>query len=162
MSEASKLIAILFYSSEAIKIKALSKNLNLEKDKIIQIAKEASSKLAEIGMTIIYDESEMQLVINPEYAGLIEEFYDSTPQALSQPALEVLSVIAYKQPISKDEIDEIRGISSEQSIKNLLNKHLVVKIINDNNEKYKTTAEFLKLMGIKSIKELDDYENQNK
>jgi segregation and condensation protein B len=162
MNEVSKLIAILFYSSEAVKIKSLSKNLNLEKGQILDIVDKARPKLSELGMTIIHDESEMQLVVKPEYASLIEEFYDSTPQALSQPALETLSVIAYKQPISKDEIDEIRGISSDQSIKNLLNKQLILRTTNDGITKYKTTAEFLKLMGIESLNELDNYENQNK
>ncbi|MCX6806252.1 MAG: SMC-Scp complex subunit ScpB [Patescibacteria group bacterium] len=93
---------------------------------------------------------------------MIEEFYDSTPQSLSQPALETLSVIAYKQPVSKEEIDEIRGISSEQSLKNLLNRDLVEKVTKSEQTKYATTLEFLKLMGISSVKELEGYGNENK
>ena len=58
----------------------------------------------------------------------------------------------------KAEIDEIRGVSSEQSIRNLLNKDLIKKSSGSNTPKYSTTAEFLKIAGIKSIKELQKSE----
>lgn len=161
MSIKAKIIAILFYSSESIKISSLAKNFNLEKDIVRETLNAANNDLKEIGLIIIFDKNEAQLVALPEYTNIIEEFYDSTPQPLSQPALETLSVIAYKQPISKDEVDEIRGISSEQSIRNLLSKKLIEKTIKNNITKYKTTIEFLKLMGIESLKQLDNY-NANK
>ena len=161
MNETAKLIAILFYSSEPISLNSLSKNLALDKEKLTNLINKANEKISELGLVIISDSSTVQLVAQPEYSRIIDEFYDSTPQSLSQPALETLSVIAYKQPISKEEIDEIRGVASEQSIKNLINKHLIKKVSKNNNEKYKTTTEFLKLMGIESVSQLEDY-NENK
>ena len=162
MNETAKLITILFYSSEPISESSLSKNMGLEKKRLQEEMTKANEKLSELGLIIISDGSMMQLVAKPEYSNIIDEFYDSTPQSLSQPALETLSVIAYKQPIAKEEIDEIRGVSSEQSIKNLLNKHLIKKVLEKNNDKYKTTTEFMKLMGIESLKQLEGYENENK
>ena len=161
MNETAKLIAILFYSSEPISLNSLSKNLALDKEKLTNLINKANEKISELGLVIISDSSTVQLVAQPEYSRIIDEFYDSTPQSLSQPALETLSVIAYKQPISKEEIDEIRGVASEQSIKNLINKHLIKKVSENNNEKYKTTTDFLKLMGIESVSQLEDY-NENK
>ena len=101
----------------------------------------------------------MQLTIESGYSSLIEEFYDTTPEVLSQPALEVLSIIAYKQPIGKDDIDEIRGVSSEQSLRNLLNKALIKKVTQATQAtqaKFVTTAEFMKLVGISSLDQLQD------
>ena len=85
---------------------------------------------------------------------MIEEFYETSPQPLSQAALEVLSIVAYKQPITRASIDEIRGVGSEQSIKNLLNKQLIKKTNANNETNYRTTTEFLNAMGITNIKQL--------
>ncbi len=161
MNETAKLITILFYSSEPISSKSLCDNLNIKTETLSKIIKMANEKLDDLGLIVITDNKTIQLVAQPEYTSLIEEFYDSTPQPLSQPALETLSVVAYKQPISKEEIDEIRGISSDQSIKNLLNKHLIKKVSHNNSTKYRTTTEFLKLMGVESLNQLDSY-NENK
>ena len=158
MNIKAKIITVLFYSSESIKISSLAKNFNIDKDIILKMIDDANNDLKKMGLIIISDKNEAQLVALPEYTKTIEEFYDSTPQPLSQPALETLSVIAYKQPISKDEVDEIRGVSSEQSIRNLLSKKLIEKAVKNNVTKYKTTIEFLKLMGLESLKQLDNYD----
>ena len=162
MSDIGKLVAILFCSSEPITLNALRKNLASDKTKLNKTIEQANIKLDVIGLIIIINDKKAQLVTKPEYSNMIEEFYDSTPQSLSQPALETLGVIAYKQPVSKEEIDEIRGISSEQSLKNLLNRNLVEKVTKSEQTKYDTTLEFLKLMGISSVKELEGYGNENK
>jgi len=162
MNELAKLVPILFYSSEEITIKSLLENLSMDRGAFDQLMKEANKELGKMGLIIISEDKTVQLVAKPEYTNIIDEFYDSTPQSLSQPALETLSVIAYKQPIAKGEIDEIRGISSEQSIRNLLNRNLIKKISSKNSTKYKTTSEFIKLMGIESIKDLEGYEHTNK
>ncbi len=162
MNLTAKIITILFYSSEPINITSLAKNVGIKSSELLDEIKTANRKLSDLGLIIITDESTAQMAAKPEYTSLIDEFYDSTPQALSQPALETLSVVAYQQPISKDEIDEIRGVSSEQSIKNLLNKHLIKKGVVGGLEKYKTTTDFLKLMGIEDINQLEGYENAHK
>ena len=105
---------------------------------------------------VISDSDTMQLTVQSGYSSLIEEFYETTPQELSQPALEVLSIIAYKQPIGKSDIDEVRGVSSEQSLRNLLNKSLIKKVVRGGQTKFVTTAEFMKLVGISSINQLQD------
>jgi segregation and condensation protein B len=154
MNNTAKLISILFYVGDPISLTDISKTFKIKKDEALKEIKQAKAKLEPLGLTIIEDGQSIQLVVLSEYSALIEEFYQSSPQPLSQAALEVLSVIAYNQPINKDDIDEMRGVSSDQSIKNLLNKGLIKKVQKNNMTKYTTTTAFLKAMGIKSLMEI--------
>lgn len=154
MTDIGKFVAVLFYSGEMVDESELSKNFGVKPAELIKIKDKANDLLEKVGLFVLYSEGSYQLTALNNYTEIIEEFYEASPQPLSQASLEVLSIIAYKQPITKAEIDEIRGLSSDQSIKNLLNKGLVKQSSKEINAKYTTTAEFLKIAGIKSIKEL--------
>lgn len=95
----------------------------------------------------------------PEYAKYVGYLSnEKTKRRLSQPALETLSIIAYKQPITKPEIETIRGVNSDYMINTLLEKTLVT--IKGRSESvgrpllYGTTPEFLKYFGINKISDL--------
>lgn len=111
------------------------------------------------GMVLIQMEDEYQLATNPAYAPYLEKLI--TPHShktLSQASLEVLAIIAYKQPITKAEIEEIRGVKSDQAIRTLVEK----KLIEDKGrlEKigrpiiYGSTGHFLKTFGFDSLEDL--------
>lgn len=134
--------------------KALRETLNINDHELAELIVGTNKQLKNIGLVIINNDNEAILATQTNYATLIEEFYQSSPQPLSQAALEVLSIIAYRQPISKANIDEIRGVSSDQSIKNLINKQLIRASSNNNETLYQTTTAFLSAMGIASIKDL--------
>lgn len=159
MKESAKLISVLFYSSEPVSHKALCDTFGINKNELSKLIEDTNKKLEELGLVIVDNKSEAILVTQPSYASLIEEFYQSSPQALSQAALEVLSIIAYKQPITKARIDEIRGVSSDQSIKNLINKQLIKATTKNNETNYQTTTAFLNAMGITNIKDLPQPSN---
>jgi segregation and condensation protein B len=77
---------------------------------------------------------------------------------LSQPSIETLSIIAYKQPITKVEVDQLRGVNSDAAVKSLLDKRLI-KIIGKKESPgrpflYSTTNEFLQYFGLKNLTEL--------
>ncbi len=154
METEAKLVALLFYSAEPISIRHIIRTLSIDKAELAELKKNTNIKLGAIGLVILGDANSMQLVIESKYSLLIENFYETSPEPLSQPALEVLSIIAHKQPIGKMNIDEIRGISSDQSIRNLINKGLIKKVTEDSATKYITTLEFLKVAGINSLHEL--------
>ena len=156
MDHQAKLVSLLFYSAEPINIGQILKTFGIDKEKLEKLQHSANKSLGPLGLMIITDGDTMQLTIQSGHSSLIEEFYETTPQLLSQPALEVLSIIAYKQPIGKSDIDEIRGVSSEQSLRNLLNKALIKKVTKAAQTKFVTTAEFMKLVGISSINQLQD------
>lgn len=149
-----KLIGLLFYTDEKLDNKVVCEFLKIDSIKLDKIVKGLNTKISELGLKIIKDNKNIELVCDEKYSGEIEKFFSLAPQALSQASLEVLSIIAYKQPITKPEIDEIRGVSSEQSIRNLINKDLICEEGSKSLPKYKTTLEFLKVTGINNIKEL--------
>jgi len=100
-----------------------------------------------------------QFVTNPEYGEWIKRFKKTANTSkLSMAALETLAIIAYKQPIIKAEIDEIRGVNSDGAIKTLLEKRLI-KIVGKKEAPgrpflYGTTKEFLQYFGLKDLTEL--------
>jgi len=99
----------------------------------------------------------------PEYALWIENLWEKTRwQRLSRPALETLAIVAYRQPIVKGEIDKIRGVQSDGTLRTLLERDLIeIK----GREKspgrpllYQTTEKFLSFFGINDLKELPQLE----
>lgn len=100
-----------------------------------------------------------QFVTRSEYAQYIKQYYRGrTKSKLSRASLEALSIIAFKQPISRPEIDSIRGVNSDGVVKNLLERNLIQ--ISGRSEHvgrallYSTTPEFLKYFGVNDISDL--------
>jgi segregation and condensation protein B len=105
----------------------------------------------------------IQLTTAPEIAGLIEKFLDlDTSTRLSQAALETLAIIAYKQPVTRPEIEAIRGVNSDGVLKSLLSKALVQDIGRADRPGrpilYATSPEFLQAFGLNSLDELPPLE----
>ncbi len=100
----------------------------------------------------------LQFRTSPDYSDIIVQFKESKPFRLSRAALEVLSIIAYKQPITKIEIEQIRGVDSTGVIGLLLDKHLIEmqgrKEIIGRPFLYGTTQEFLETFSLRSLKDL--------
>lgn len=99
-----------------------------------------------------------QLRSNPELAPILKRMATQKPLKLSKPMLETLSVIAYKQPVLKSEIEYIRGVDCGSSIKNLL-EYGLVKILGRKQIAgkpliYGTTSKFLEIFSLKSLNEL--------
>jgi segregation and condensation protein B len=99
------------------------------------------------------------MVTNPEYSEWVRKFRSShTSTRLSMPALETLAIIAYKQPIIRAEIEQIRGVNSDSAIRTLHEKRLI-KIMGRKEAPgrpflYGTTREFLQYFGLKDLTEL--------
>jgi segregation and condensation protein B len=99
------------------------------------------------------------MVTNPAYAEWTKKFMSSHASSkLSIPALETLEIVAYKQPIIRAEIEQIRGVNSDSAIKTLYDKRLI-KIMGRKEAPgrpflYGTTREFLQYFGLKDLTEL--------
>ncbi|MEG0050698.1 MAG: SMC-Scp complex subunit ScpB [Terrisporobacter sp.] len=119
------------------------------------------------GIQIIKLENKYQMCTNKEYADYIKKVLEPKKRkSLSQATLETLTIIAYKQPITKVEIENIRGVKCDKVIQTLLDHELIREAgrLNKIGKPiiYKTTPEFLKLLQIESLKDLpsiDDLEN---
>ncbi len=99
-----------------------------------------------------------QFRTRPENAAIIREFFQPKPPRLSKPSLETMAIVAYRQPITRVEIDAIRGVDSGGVLKTLLEKNLV-RIVGKKDEPgkpmlYGTTQDFLELFQLKGLKEL--------
>jgi segregation and condensation protein B len=100
-----------------------------------------------------------QFATRPEYGELIQRLTRSRPKRkFSQASLETLSIIAYKQPVSKPEIEQIRGVNSNEIVNSLLDKKLIKiagrKDVLGKPLLYATTNNFLKIFGLKSLEDL--------
>ena len=102
-----------------------------------------------------------QLISNPVHADLIQKLVENPPsQSLSQASLEVLAIVAYKQPITRVEIDDLRGVKSERALHTLSARGLVHEVGRAEGTGrailYGTTKEFLNYFGMKNINELPE------
>lgn len=93
-----------------------------------------------------------------EHRDLLQRLFQITPVKLSQAALEVLAVVAYKQPCTRDEIDQVRGVDCGQMLRNLMDKKMV-KMVGKSDAVgkpmlYGTTREFLELFGLRTLGDL--------
>lgn len=155
--------SILFASGEAVSAKKISQVLDLPLNWTKEIIRDLMLQYNQIdrGIHIIEVNDSYQLASNRDNSPYLEKmFKTSKAKGLTQSALEVLAIIAYKQPITKGEIDYIRGVKSDKALQSLLDRELVVEkgrlerigkpII------YGTTEMFLKSFNFKSVKELPD------
>jgi segregation and condensation protein B len=166
----SKIESLLFISAKPMSLTQLTDLLKDDKDKVSKAGDELVEdyKSNKRGIQIIKNGSKYQMVSSPENAQLVQEFIkDETTGELSRPSLETLTIIAYRGPISKAELNQIRGINCALILRNLLIRGLIeVKNIKSASEEeddgrgemYSVTFDFIRFLGINDVKELPDYE----
>ncbi len=165
--EKNKLISVLesmlFVSGEPIKKSKLMKILTVEGENLEEALSVISEKYQESqsGLSLLRKGEEVQLASNPENAEFIESLVKSELQdSLSNAAMEVVSIIAYRGPISKAEIEAIRGVNCAYTLRNLLLRGLIERNDNPNDSRgyvYVISFDFLKKLGIESVKNLPEY-----
>jgi segregation and condensation protein B len=153
--------SILFYENDVVKTDKLSKLTGLSKSKVIEILNKLSEEYQKDihGMRIVELADGYTFQTKKEIFPFIKEFYTLKSQTkLSKSIMTVLSIIAYKQPITKSEIETIRGVNSDNPIKRLLELNYIQitgrKEVLGRPLLYGTTSVFLKDFNLKSIKDL--------
>lgn len=111
------------------------------------------------GIRLQYHDNKVQLTSAPEAAGIIEHFLSiESTSTLSQAALETLSIIAYQQPVTRPQIDAIRGVNSDGVLRTLLSKGLIEDVGRAEGPGrpilYSASSEFLRHFGLTSLEEL--------
>ncbi|RNC28740.1 MAG: Segregation and condensation protein B [Candidatus Dichloromethanomonas elyunquensis] len=161
-TEIAALEALLFMAKEPLQVHKLAEILEISSDNVIELAEVLKERYASpsSGFILIELKNGYRLGTKPEIARYIEVLYKQPSQMLSNAALEVLSIVAYKQPITRGEIDFIRGVQSDRAIATLAEKGLVREIGRKDGPGrpilYGTTEEFLIHFGIKSLHELPE------
>ncbi|NWF52913.1 MAG: SMC-Scp complex subunit ScpB [Nitrospirae bacterium] len=153
--------SLLFLSGEPLGISTIKEVIGLPESEIKRLMDELILKYREQegGLLIFEIANGYQMVTNPSYSDWVKKFKGmQLSTKLSMPALETLSIIAYKQPVIKAEIEQLRGVNSDSAIKTLLEKRLI-KVMGRKEAPgrpfvYGTTKEFLQYFGLKDLTEL--------
>lgn len=155
--------SMLFVSGEPLKKRKLVKILEQDNDLIEEciIALQEKYSQSESGLKLLINADEVQLVSDPDNSIYVENLVKNEMQdSLSNSAMEVVSIIAYRGPISKPEIEQIRGVNCAYTLRNLLLRGLIVRNDNPRDTRgyvYTISFDFLKKMGIDDVKKLPDY-----
>ena len=154
-----KLEAMLFVAAEPVTTAQLAAALDVSNSVVERGLNELGASLASRGLRLQRHAGRVQLTTAPELAELIERFLGlEATSHLSRAALETLAIIAYQQPVTRPQIDAIRGVNSDSMMKSLLNKGLILESGRADGPGrpilYSTTPEFLQHFGLNSILEM--------
>jgi segregation and condensation protein B len=151
--------SILFVASGPVPLQRLAAVLETTTTAVQSLLNKLAEEYQQRGLRLQWSGSEVQLTTAPEASVVIERFLGlELTTRLSQAALEVLAIVAYLQPITRPQVDQIRGVNSDGSLRTLLSKGL----IEENGRLdtpgrpilYGTTPEFLQHFGLGNITEL--------
>jgi segregation and condensation protein B len=165
MDTEQKIEAILFFKGEPVSKKKLVDILNISKEEIEEAILNLKKNLENRGIVLIEKDEEITLGTAPELSQLIEDLQkEELNRDLSKAALETLSIVLYKNGVTRAEIDYIRGVNSSFTLRALSVRGLVEKTTDTRDSRrfiYKPSFELLSYMGVKSIEELPDYTEVN-
>ena len=152
---------ILFVSGDPVSLKDLSGVLEIDQGTLKKIINQLMDDFDDEtrGIKIIEMNGSYQLCSKPEFYEYVEKLFKPKAKGgLSQASLETLSIIAYKQPITKSSIDSIRGVKSDACIARLVEKEIIKEIGRMDTPGrpilYGTTDNFLRLFGLRNIGDL--------
>jgi len=162
MNLENQIEAVLFYKAEPIKKSVLTEFFNIS-DEALQLSLETlSTQLSERGVRIIITDTHVHMVTAPEASELIETLRKAELKTdIGKAGAETLAIILYRGPISRIEVDRIRGVNSTFIIRNLLIRGLVERRNNPKDTRsfhYAVTPTLLAHLGISKREELPDFE----
>ncbi|MES3031677.1 MAG: SMC-Scp complex subunit ScpB [Patescibacteria group bacterium] len=161
MNLESKIEAILFWKGEPMSVKKLGEILKVGEKEINESLDKLKINLKERGIVLLEKNNEITFGTAPELSDLIENLQkEELNKDLSKASLETLSIVLYKNGVSRAEIDYIRGVNSSFTLRALSIRGLVEKITDPKDNRryiYKPSFELLSYMGVKSVEELPDY-----
>ncbi|MDD4290528.1 MAG: SMC-Scp complex subunit ScpB [Patescibacteria group bacterium] len=158
--------SLLLLSDRPLSIETICKKIDLSKKETSILIEELKNKFnnEESGIHILESWGKIQFTTNPKCENIVKDFVkEEINSNLSDASLETLTIIAYRGPITKSEIEQIRGVNCSVILKNLLIKGLVEYEFNKEKmaEDYNITIDFLKYLGINQVNELPNYEKLN-
>ncbi len=155
--------SLLFISGDGLKISDIAEQMNLDKKVVTKAIDRLKEKYSgKSGIHLISYNGKVQFASNHAYVDLISLVLNPIKEKdLSSAALETIAIIAYRQPVTRLEVEQIRGNNSEYTIQLLL-KHNLIEVVGRKDSVGKpllfgTTEEFLKRFQIETIDQLPDY-----
>ena len=153
--------AILFAVGEdGLTVEEISNILEIEKDKVLDEIEKLEKQYEDRGIELKLLGNKYKLVTKTEYTDYIKKLTDEIGNNLSKSALETLAIIAYNEPITRVQIDEIRGVNSSVMLRNLVSKGFIVDAgksdLPGRPILYKTTDHFLDYFNLSSKEDLPE------
>ncbi|MCL5772699.1 MAG: SMC-Scp complex subunit ScpB [Actinobacteria bacterium] len=152
---------ILFIAESPVSSKEIAKVLNVDEELVIEIINQLEKEYLETerGFILRRIGGGYRLYSNPSISEILKEFVNTNIKIhLTQAALETLAIIAYKQPVTRSQIAEIRGVKNDSIVTSLVSKGLIKEAGRlkepGNPIIYRTTEKFLEILGISSINDL--------
>jgi segregation and condensation protein B len=162
----AKIEAVLFWKAEPTSVKKLAGILEVNEDEVRASIAVLKTSLQNRGLTLVELEDEVTLGTSKDVSPLIEKLTkEELVKDLGKAGLETLSIVLYQGPLTRAEIDYIRGVNSQFILRNLLVRGLVEKVENPSDRRgflYKPSFDLLSHIGISKISDLPDYETVRK
>lgn len=158
--------SILFIYGEPLALEKIAKIVKSEEEEIKRALAELKKDYQKSGLAILEKDGSYQLGSNPENTQYIKELVKNEfSEELSRAAVETMAIIAYKGPLTRLEIEYIRGVNSSFIIRNLLMRGLVERMENPKDARsylYKVGFDFLKHLGVMRLEDLPRYQEFKK
>lgn len=157
----AELEALLFVATKPLGLKSVSELLHCTVPEVEEAvdALEAEYRDSARGIQIVRQGASIQLMSHPRFGPLVAALYrEETTGELTRPSLETLTIIAYRGPIRKSELDQIRGVNCALILRNLLLRGLVQEEEAGQERLYSLTMDCLRFLGITNVNQLADYE----
>ena len=164
LSLAWLLESLLFVSAEPVPYERLRATLNCDEAQLEDALAQLGADLSTRGIRLQRSDEGAHLVSAPEHSAVVEKFLGiQAAGKLSAAALETLAIIAYRQPISRLNIEDIRGVNSDRLVRGLVAQGLVQEVgrasVVGRPVLYGTTEEFLQRFGLESLDQLPEIED---
>jgi segregation and condensation protein B len=154
--------ALLFVASEALSIARLAKLLHAQEREIAAVIQRIESDYADRGIVVREVAGGYRFATAPLAREAVEAYLLPPKTSLSTPALEALAIVAHLQPVTRGEIESIRGVNSDSVVSTLLDRSLIAeagrKDVVGRPMQYRTTPFFLESFGLRSLEDLPDLE----
>jgi segregation and condensation protein B len=151
--------ALLFTTGDTWRFSELKQTLSITNDELNESLKHLSLELENFSVLLIVHNETVALVTRPDYKEFLVDLEKAESiKEFSKGSLETLTLVAYKGPISKSDIDYIRGVNSQFMLRNLVLRGMIEKVIGKNRGEYTITIDALRYLGVESVDQLPNYE----
>ena len=164
VSQMAMVEAVLFMSGKDVTIAHMAGLLDVEEADIKEVVSQIQEKYeknVDGGLSILVRDDAVQMVTHPAVTKVIEKMTKKELEGpLTPVAMEVLAIIAYRGPISKVDIEAVRGVNCSFTLRNLLRRGLIERVSLDDSKRlqyYQTTIDLLRVLGVSSIEELPEF-----
>lgn len=161
-----KIQSLLFFKAEPVNIDQIAEYTKIDREEIIKAIESLSLKLSSSALVVVKNGDHVVLGTHPEMSNFIETVSkEEMSKELSKASVETLAIILYKGPISRRDIDYIRGVNSQFILRNLLIRGLIEKSESKEDLRsysYKPSIDLLRYLGVSSIESLPEFESIKK